>query len=144
MRRIKKIGPFKSKFEATVSKNIQSITGSVPPYEPQTYKFKVPITGSKGICLACGSSAVSKYSHYSPDFEIGVRTFIEAKGKFTSSNRRRLVAFSEEHPDVKICILFQRDNWLTGKHASKYSQWAKKYGFTYAIGEHPPVEWFRS
>lgn len=144
MKRIKNHGKFKSKFEVLVAANIKAVLGRDPPYEPTKYKFKVAVRNRQGTCLACGSNAVAKYSTYSPDFEIRASTFIEAKGKFTAANRTRLIAFAEEHPSVKIYLLFQRDNWLSKRHASKYSDWARQYGFDYTVGTHPDKLWFRT
>jgi hypothetical protein len=49
--------------------------------------------------------------------------------------------FLRGHPEIDLRFLFMRDNWLTGKHKHKYSDWAKKLGVPYAIGTTVPEEW---
>ena len=132
---------YRSKFEQRVHTNIYKFMSPVE-YEPDTYYF--PFKVGKGKCLDCGSPRISRQSSYTPDFKIGDKVYIEAKGKFTPTNRTRLIAFAEEYPSVKIYLLFQRDNWLTKQHANKYSDWATDHGFDFAIGEKPPSAWFKS
>jgi len=68
------------------------------------------------------------------------KILIEAKGVFTADNRKKHLALQEEYPELDIRFVFQRDNWLTRKHATKYSDWCEKNCFKYAIGS-IPEEW---
>ena len=43
---------------------------------------------------------------YRPDFKIGKNTFIETKGYFDKSDRRKIKAFTEQHPKTKLYMLF--------------------------------------
>lgn len=83
---------------------------------------------------------------YTPDFtveEAGDKVFfIEAKGHFDYQARRKMEAVKKAHPDKDIRILFQRDNYLRKRGKMKYSDWATKHGFTFAVGENLPKEWF--
>ncbi len=59
---------------------------------------------------------------------------MEAKGKFTPKDRKLALAFREQYPDRLYALLFQRDNYLTKRHVSRYSEWCKDNNIPYAIG----------
>lgn len=96
--------------------------------------------------------------------------FIEAKGQLDSKDKQLLLAIKEQYPSLDIRIVFQYDNYvgkrspvlmkkvnavrkkkgkLTKKDREelykgrmKYSDWAVKHGFKYAIGK-VPDEWLK-
>jgi len=47
----------------------------------------------------------------------------------------------EQYPDLDIRIFFHKDNKLNAKSNVRYSEWATKYGFIWAVGV-IPEEWF--
>lgn len=79
--------------------------------------------------------------HYTPDFVItrkdGSKLYIEAKGWLRSEDKRKMRAVKLQHPTYDIRIVFQKDNPLYKGSKSKYSDWARKLGFPYAIGTIP-------
>lgn len=83
---------------------------------------------------------------YTPDFVIRTKSgkviYVEAKGYFTSADRRKLLEVKRAHPQVDIRLLFQNAKNRIGKaKASKtYGQWATKSGFKWAE-EWVPEEW---
>lgn len=83
--------------------------------------------------------------NYVPDFILsfddGRKIYIETKGYFRSEDRAKLLAVRDANPEVDLRILFAKDNKLNGKSRSRYSDWAKRHNFQYAIGTFP-VEWF--
>jgi len=123
---------FRSGYERTVAACLTSL-GIPIAYELAKFKFYVPETGR--LCAQCAGTSVVRISTYMPDFKLSEFVFLEAKGKLTASNRRRMVAFSEQHKGVKLIFMFQRDNWLTSKKLGKYSDWAKAKGFPYVVGD---------
>lgn len=130
---------FRSKYEERVWKNACA-AGIVIEYEPAKFGYAHPVR--LGTCTKCGAkNTVTRPSTYIPDFGLKNGSYVEAKGKFTPANRTRMLAFRAARPDLKIRILFQRNNWLTKKHASKYSDWCETNGFDYAIGERIPEGW---
>ncbi len=58
---------------------------------------------------------------------------IEAKGHFRPEAMRKMVAVKRQHPLLDIRIVFYSKN-------KRYTKWAEKYGFPYAIGDIPD-EW---
>jgi len=87
------------------------------------------------------SYSVIEERNYTPDF-IDVNLFnatkrvriYETKGRFTPEDRKKMRYVKMSNPDIEIIMVFQRDNWLTPRKASKYSDWCKKNLFNYCIG----------
>lgn len=65
---------------------------------------------------------------------------IEAKGRLTKEGRDKLLNIKRSNPDLDLRIVFQRDNELTRRSRTKYSQWAEKQGIPWAVGR-VPQEW---
>lgn len=83
-------------------------------------------------------------NNYNPDFKIvkenGETLYIEVKGFFDRDDRRKMLAVKAQHPKIRICILFLRNNKLDKRSKTTYTEWAQKNGFEFAVGE-IPVEW---
>jgi hypothetical protein len=101
--------------------------------------YQQRVRGAK--CIGCGSAVITRTARYTPDYKLENGTYVEAKGKFTSSNRTRLEGFKASRPDITVRLLFQRDNYLTKKHKHTYTEWARSHGFECAVGEQLPTEW---
>lgn len=112
-------------------------------YEPRAFAITVEVPRIK--CQACGSK-ITRVTRYTPDFQLGGADFwVEAKGKLTPNDRRRLEAFQAQHvtgkPGVRFRVIFMRDNWLTGTKRKRYSDWARETGIVCAVGDRIPEEW---
>ncbi len=79
---------------------------------------------------------------YRPDFILPNGIIVETKGKFSSEDRSKHLAVRESHPHLDIRFVFGRDNYMTKRHVSKYSDWCTKNGFLYALGR-IPEEWMK-
>ena len=81
---------------------------------------------------------------YTPDFILafanGHKRYIETKGYFDYPSQRKMVAVRVCHPELDIRILFSRDHVIRKGSKTRYSDWAKKHGFPFAIGNIPD-EW---
>lgn len=78
---------------------------------------------------------------YTPDWFITkTNVIIETKGKFTAPDRQKHLLVRETYPDLDIRFVFMRDNKIHKKSKMRYSDWCKKHGFMYAIGD-IPLEW---
>jgi hypothetical protein len=84
--------------------------------------------------------------NYIPDLKIG-DIFIEVKGYFRSDAQRKMRNMKEQHPELDIRFLFQRNNSpVQGAKKRKNgtrmtcAEWAEKHNFIYAE-EIIPEEW---
>lgn len=81
--------------------------------------------------------------NYIPDFilfdKFGNKVYIEAKGRFTSSDRTKMVAVKREHPELDIRIIFMQDNYLTKRKIKRYTQWAADNGFPCSVFPKLPI-----
>lgn len=94
----------------------------------------------KGKCGDCDSRNVLRQGLYTADFSFPkFKFFVETKGRFTSKDRTKMLAVQQEGQDIRL--VFQRDNKLRKKSSTRYSQWADRYGFKYAVGM-PDPKWF--
>jgi predicted nuclease of restriction endonuclease-like RecB superfamily len=83
---------------------------------------------------------------YLPDVVVdlpnGRRFFIEIKGWFRPEDRTKMIATKAFNPDLDIRLVFDKDNPINKGSKTRYSDWANKNGFQYAVGE-IPKEWFQ-
>lgn len=115
----------RSGLERSVSKQLK-LAKIEFEYEPCAIEYDVPARTGK----------------YYPDFRLkGKKWFLEAKGRFTSKDRTKHLRIKEKYPELEIRLLFQRDNRIRPGSDTKYSDWATKHGYTWAIGEKLPVDW---
>jgi Phage endonuclease I len=130
---------FRSGFEAAIAKDLED-RGIKYEYEKHVIKYNRTLRG--GSCGACGSKAVVRVSRYTPDYYLPeYRLWVEAKGRWTSSDRTKLVAFVSQYPEHKFRVLLQRDNKINKGSGTTYSQWAAKHGITAAVGKSVPQAW---
>ena len=80
-------------------------------------------------------------SKYTPDFFLPNGVIIEAKGFFKPSDRRKMLAVKEAHPELDIRLVFMRDNTLSKSSKTTYTMWAEKHGFPSCIFPHIPPDW---
>lgn len=83
---------------------------------------------------------------YYPDVIIsqkktGHQVLVEIKGWFKPSDRTKMIAVKKNNQDADIRLLFQTDGWTTKSHKQRYSDWAEKHGFEWAVGEEVPEDW---
>jgi hypothetical protein len=109
-------------------------------YESLKLEYEKPVR--RGKCSECNGKKVVKVATYTPDFILDNGIIIEYKGRFTPSDRTKLIAVVRSNPDVKIRLLFGSDNKLSKNNEKRYSTWATEHGFDYAIGT-PPKRWLR-
>ena len=62
-----------------------------------------------------------------PDFFLPNGVIIEAKGFFKPSDRRKMLAVKEAHPELDIRFVFMRDNTLSKSSKTTYSMWAEAW-----------------
>jgi len=114
--------PYKSKFEKSVAESLER-RGADFEYEAYSYEYTLT-------------------SWYTPDWFIRDGIVVETKGSLTASERRKILAFVEQHPDVDYRIVFMKDNPIRKGSKTKYSDWARSHGIPFAIGDIPD-EWIK-
>ena len=71
-------------------------------------------------------------NRYTPDFSFG-KTYVEAKGYWKPSDRRKMLEVIKQHPDKKFIMFFQDASVkLTKRGKMTYGEWCDKQG----------IEWF--
>ena len=83
-----------------------------------------------------------KSAVYWPDFTLDNGILIECKGRFTATDRTKMLRVKNQNPHADIRLVFQRaSNRLTkSPNSITYGEWADKHGFPWAQGT-IPVEW---
>lgn len=65
---------------------------------------------------------------YTPDFTVTKNVYIETKGLWTGSDRKKAALIKEQHPDITILYVLQRNQGITKKSKTTYLDWAVKNG----------------
>lgn len=103
---------FKSKFEQTIATYYQ-----LRAYETVKIKYTVPATTRT----------------YTPDFPQTDKLFIETKGIWDSTDRKKMLQVIEEHPDKKFILYFQNARTkIHKKSQTTYADFCDKHG----------IEWY--
>jgi len=129
---------YRSKYEANIAKDLKARRIK---FEYETVKIPYYLS-KKGRCSFCSSGVVFVHKVYTPDFIIG-SLIIEAKGRFVSSDRTKMLAAKEANPRLDIRMLFMRDQWCTKKKRKRYSDWCNDHNIPFAFGTALPKSWLR-
>ena len=130
----------RSKFERRIAKELDD-AGCDYTYETYSYEYDEPLRKNLARCADCDGTNLLRTGWYTPDFFLDNGTIIETKGRFTASDRRKMVAIKEHH-DIDIKMLFMRDNRIHKNSSTFYSDWCMTNGYDFAIG-HVPKEWMK-
>ena len=109
-------------------------------YEPYQLEYFSRVQG--GECVECGSRVVHKIRWYTPDFYLPTQKLIvEAKGKFTSQNRTKMLDVIRAWPELDIRMWFMYDNKLDKWSTVRYSDWCQKHNVAYHVGLKELPKW---
>lgn len=112
MKKPKKQLNYKSKFEAEIASKYPQLI-----YEEEIIYYLVPETKRK----------------YLPDWKIKEGIYIESKGKLTTDDRKKLLYVKEQHPELKVYLLFQNAyNKLSKRSQTTYAEWCNKNGIEWS------------
>ncbi len=68
-------------------------------------------------------------NNYNPDFKLKKNVYLEAKGFFKPSDRRKMLEVMKQHPDKVFIMLFQDSRIkLSRKSKTTYGDWCDKHG----------------
>ena len=80
---------------------------------------------------------------YIPDFilydKLGNKIYIESKGRFTSSDRTKMLKVKAQNPLLDIRLVFMQDNYLTKRKIKRYTEWATEHGFISSVFPKLPI-----
>ena len=83
--------------------------------------------------------------HYIPDFFLSNGVILECKGRFTLSDRKKMLFIKEQYPDMDIRFVFSNPKqklWKKGKMT--YGRWCEKNGYLYCkAAEGIPADWLQ-
>jgi hypothetical protein len=80
---------------------------------------------------------------YIPDFKIG-DIYLETKGWFKSSDRRKMLAVKKANPDLDIRLVFQAPtNKISKRSKTTYAMWAERNGFPWCAYYAIPTSWLK-
>ena len=80
---------------------------------------------------------------YTPDWTVRKGRYIETKGRWDSSGRKKALYVKEQHPTVRILYVFQRpNNTLSKVSKTTYGEWATKNGIEWC-GFEDTKTWFK-
>lgn len=118
---------YRSNFELSVAKQLER--QDIDPkecYEQNTIEYIIPETHHK----------------YLVDFQLPNGIIIEAKGRWSPEDRKKILYIMESNPDLDIRMLFQNPNVKIYKGSSTtYGQWCTKKGIKWA-SKVIPKSWF--
>jgi hypothetical protein len=120
----------KPKLRSGLEDSIRTYLPKGTKYEPYIIEYWQPVPSA--VCDECGNEEIYKLRKYLLDFHLPNGVLIEAKGKFLPPERTKHLLLQEQYTG-EIRFIFMLDNWLTRKHASRYSDWAAKNNIKYII-----------
>ena len=79
---------------------------------------------------------------YNPDFILPNYVHLEAKGYWTSQDRRKILAVKKENPDLDLRMVFQAPyNKISKKSKTTYAQWCEKHNIPWCAFHTIPIDW---
>lgn len=107
-------GPYRSKFEGKVAESLKKLPNSFD-YERDKLAYVLE-------------------NNYHPDWTVDDGAwYLEAKGKFTGADRRKMLAVIRDNPGVDIRMVFMRNNKLSKVSKTTYGAWCDKHGIKWSL-----------
>ena len=80
--------------------------------------------------------------NYLPDFVLPNHVYLEAKGYWEPSDRRKVLAVKRDNPDIDLRMVFQAPyNKISKKSKTTYAQWCDKHDIPWCSYTNIPGEW---
>lgn len=119
-KKVKKKPEPRNNFEKVLDKVINNLSSEMKidyEYEPQNFTVQVEVS-------------------YKPDWIVQGKNgpvVIEGKGYFRDEDRKKVLAFTQQYPDYRYHIVFERDNPMYKGSKYRYSDWCEKHGISYSV-----------
>ena len=80
--------------------------------------------------------------HYVPDFVLPNHVYLEAKGYWAPSDRRKILAVVRDNPDLDLRMVFQAPfNTISKKAKTTYAKWCDKHNIPWTSFHNIPLDW---
>ena len=80
--------------------------------------------------------------NYLPDFVLPNHIYLEAKGYWEPSDRRKVLAVKRDNPDIDLRMVFQAPyNKISKKSKTTYAQWCEKHDIPWTHFHNIPLDW---
>ena len=115
-----------SKFRSNLEKNIADLLdGLGVSYEYESEKLGYTIEHT-----------------YTPDFVLPNYTYIEAKGYWSPSDRRKILNVLKANPEIDLRMVFQSPyNTISKRSKTTYAKWCEKHDIPWSSYQNIPKEW---
>lgn len=70
---------------------------------------------------------------YNPDWKLAGGVYLETKGNFKASERRKVLAVLKAHPKMDLRMVFQRNNRISKVSKTTYGSWCDKHGIRWSV-----------
>jgi hypothetical protein len=102
---------YRSKFEAAVASDLARKLGHPPAYESITVSYR---------------------KEYTPDFVLPNGILVECKGHFRATDRAKLLAVLNQHPELDLRIVLQTPHCKLSGTSLTHARWCEKHGIVWS------------
>jgi hypothetical protein len=118
----KKEPKFRSKLEERVATLLEQLGIS---YEYETEKLSYTIE-----------------HNYTPDFVLPNYVYLETKGYWDATDRRKVLAVKRDNPEVDLRMVFQSPyNTISKKSKTTYAKWCERHDIPWTAYHEIPLDW---
>jgi hypothetical protein len=134
--------PYRSNYEDDIAHWLED-NGIDFTYETYSYEYTAPVRKNRSRCEDCGSKNLVHEGWYTPDFFVGDNLVVEAKGRFTATDRKKIKAVRDTVPELKdkLVMMLMCDNKLSKLAKMRYSDWCDNEGIDWVVGTELKKEW---
>ena len=80
--------------------------------------------------------------NYTPDFVLPNYTYLEAKGYWSPSDRRKILNVLKANPEIDLRMVFQSPyNKINKKSKTTYAMWCERHDIPWSSYHNIPLEW---
>jgi len=80
--------------------------------------------------------------NYTPDFVLPNDIYLETKGYWDASDRRKILAVKKSNPEIDLRMVFQSPyNTISKKSKTTYAMWCEKHAIPWTSYHNIPLEW---
>ena len=106
---------YRSGLEESIAKQLEHCKDITWTYETERIKY------------------ISEPRHYTPDFILEGKIYIETKGRFLAKDRSKHLLIQKQYPDLDLRFVFTNSRQKLYKGSkTTYAAWCEKHGFLYA------------